>query len=185
MTSLALIIYCLIRVFFLYQKTQYIKAIIQILKCIGLYILGLCLSAPILIPSLAAFLNSSRESLGITSILFNIHNWLPDKTMILKYLAGFRCSSSNTYWAEIPFMEAIILFITLFFHKSKRNIQCILVLLTGSILWCLPITSYIASGFGNPYTRWIFILQFAYTVIFITTFQEILACRHFEYSGSR
>ena len=175
MTSLFLAVYCTMRLLFIYGLKD-IKIIAKtIVQCLYRYILGVLLAAPVLIPSIMAFLSSNRTELDVCEILFDVHNWIPDIELLKCFLTGYRFNSETVYWSGVPVMELLLIFMSVFFIKTKRDRQCILAVFLGILAWMMPITSYIASAFGNYYTRWVFMLQFLLCIVMICTLQNILA----------
>lgn len=148
MVSLALVPYCAVRLLRKHGLGSYQEIIKKCLWCIGYYLLGIFLAAPILLPSLDAFLGSLRTGVSPWNIIFGLENWLP--TMCKEFF---------------------------FLPRTKRNIQCMLAVVTGVLTWCIPVFGYLLNGFGvQTYTWWVFMLQFGFCVVLICVLEEAEAC---------
>lgn len=166
MSSLFLLVYCIIRCISIYgirQMPKIFKAAIISIRC---YLLGIMLAAPVLFPSLNAYLNSCRNSPDLRDSLLHIENYVLDKIKLFQYMRGWNTKLSNDYWMGIPLVQCISLIGSVFIYKSKRSRQCALAVILGTVFWCMPITSIVFSGFGTVYTRWVFLLYFVYAVVF-------------------
>ncbi len=172
MTSLFLLVYCIVRCISIYGIKQMPEILKMAVISIGCYLLGIMLAAPILLPSINAYLNSCRNSPDLRGNLFYIGNYLLNKDKWSQYIRGWNTKLANNYWTGIPLLQGISLAGAVFTYKSKRNRQCALAVILGTVFWCMPITSTILSGFGTVYTRWVYLLYFAYAVVFICFFER-------------
>ncbi len=171
MVSLALAVYCAVRLISRYGVYGYQEIIKKCLCCIGQYLLGIALSAPILLPSLTAFFGSLRTGVSPWDILFDIDNWMP--AMYKEFLIGVGGRIDTLYWAEIPILEMLALAAVFFLPRTKRNMQCMLAVLGGIAVWCIPVVGYILNGFGvQTYTRWVFMLQLGFCIVLICVLSE-------------
>lgn len=174
MISLYLVVYCIVRLFAKYWSNEHKQIIFMILRCIGGYLIGLCIASPIFITSVCAFLNSNRSNIDIFEVLLNAKNWIPSFELCKRFLLGFKNGTDFYYWYEVPILEFFLVGASLFFcKKSKKDMQCFLAAVIGAIAWSLPITSYVVSAF-SCYWRWSFMLQFTYCIIMICTFNNIV-----------
>lgn len=167
MTSLFLLVYCIIRCVSIYGIKQMPKIFKVAVTSIGSYLLGILLAAPILFPSIDAYLNSCRNSSDPKGNLLYIENYLLNKDKWFQYIRGWNIKLVNNYWTGIPLVQCACLIGAVFPHKSKRSRQCALAVIMGTVFWCMPITSIAFSGFGTVYTRWVFLLYFIYAVVFV------------------
>lgn len=174
MVSLFLIPYCIVRCISIYGIKNPGEICKAIAGCIGACLLGIMLACPILLPSINALFDSLRKSADLRGILLNPDNYLPSLDRFKTYITGWQRPHTENYWTAIPFIECIGLAGTVFLIKDKRGRQCILALLFGTILWCIPITSIVFSGFNKVYDRWAFLLYFTYAVVFAFSFGRIL-----------
>lgn len=120
MTSLILVLYLPIRLFF--KGFHFKQGIKTIFIAVLSYFMGMFLSAPFFFPSVESYFNSERKTESIQSILFNINNYIPNIDVdIFEYL-------KNPFYEPISLLSGILLVefvavILLFFFylKQKEN----------------------------------------------------------------
>lgn len=164
--------YCVIRNIFIYGKNIK-KIVLNCLKCMWSGILGIGLASPVFIPAVYIFFESNRSDINIWSVLLNIRNWIPSANLFIRFLKGFLCGTEFFYWSEVPIVEFILVAMSVFFVKTKRDKQCILAAVLGLAAWTMPITSYIASAFSANHNRWVFMMQFTYCIVMMCVMQNI------------
>lgn len=174
MASLFFGVYVIIRCLFIYGYRQIAMILKNMAYCISGYVLGILLAAPILLPSIDAFLNSYRSSISLQDILQEINNYIPNKEYFIEYIKGCHVEYTIEYWVGVPILQFICMFLSVFMLKKKRSRQCALAVVTGLFLWCIPMTRYVFSGFGNNYARYMFLMYFVYAVVFICCVDEII-----------
>ena len=171
MVSLYLIVYCLLRTYFFCNynlKTMCINC----LKCALFYLVVFSLSLPVSFLFIKGLLFSTRSNISAMDIIFDIRNWTPSINKMHAYLCGFL--PSKRYWSNIPVAVCIVLVISLFLWKGKKQKQCALACWIGSILIALPITYTLFSGFSNTYDRWHFLLIFSYLIVFTVNGNKLI-----------
>lgn len=165
MASLLLGVYLPLRLIF--KNTDFKTFCYTVLKSIYAYLLGLLLSAPFFLPSVYAYFNSERQTSGILEILMNKQNYIPHLNF------NFGDYLANPFYTDSPYLSGILmleflsLILLLFLPNNKKKTQCVLFFIIGFIAYVLPITGYIFNGFGQPYSRWVFILHLLFAGIFV------------------
>jgi uncharacterized membrane protein YfhO len=130
------------------KKNKFMSIILE-------YIVGICLSSVIFIPSIIGVFNSNRIGRVEASIFLTLRE-------CLAIIEGIQLP----YGEQMLSMSAIALISIMwtFFDKTKKiqKINIILLLITA----VMPIISLVMSGFGVIYERWeiVIILYFAYIV---------------------
>lgn len=168
--ALFLVVYCLVRTTFLYRKNVG-RALLECLKCGGVFLMGAVLSAPVTILFLQSLMWSARSELSIAQILLNPDNYIPSSHTIQHYLKGI--CPAVAYWSNIPVLVFLGGLVAVFRWRTPRQKQCALGVLLGSIGALVLITSYLFSGFGNCYDRWNYQLIFVFLVVFVVTAEEL------------
>ena len=79
MTSLFLVLYYIVRYISVYGIKKFSGIFKEIMICIGSYLLGVMLAAPILFPSICSFLNSARNTSDPKGSLLYVGNYLLNK----------------------------------------------------------------------------------------------------------
>ena len=176
MTSLALGVYCVVRIIAIDGRVDIKKIIGTGFRLLGWYLLGLGLAAPILFQALDAFLSSERNSQAL-SVITNISNYIPSIKALAKF-AVFSIVPRNLNHYE--FGITIFHWVAVFFvvkkaitRKEKKDIQLGVGILLTVIAVALPITGYMFNGFGETNTRWFYLVQFLATVILAVGNEEI------------
>ncbi len=171
MVSLYLIMYCLIRTFFFYNHNLKVMSV-NCLKCALSAVIGFILSLPISFWFIQGLLFSTRSDISVIDVIFNIDNWKPSIDKIIRYFGGFL--PLKWYWGNIPVVVCIVLVISLFLWKDRKQKQCAVACWIGPILVALPITYALFSGFSGAYDRWYFLLVFSYLIVFTINGNRII-----------
>ena len=166
MCALFLVVYCLVRSFFISGKADIEGMLTGCLGCAALFVLGLACSAPVLFPSVFAFLSSARSSsLGIGQ-LFVLGNYIPS-------LSRRFVSDANIMNAMRNYPVLIAAASTFFLAKDKRIIQLRIATVTLLVLLYVPITAIVFNGFSNPRDRWVFEAQFVLCAAFAVAIDKV------------
>ncbi len=172
MSSLALAVYCILRLLFKNGRSK----IKQSIKCLGLllalYILGIILASPFLIPSINAYLNSERNGDTISTIT-NSSLYKPSISNIRDFL---KCSINvtKTYAMGIGIAQWCLIIISIFRPNTKRNIQIKLGLIITFIAISMPVTYWLFNGFGESNSRWYYIVHFFFMIVFVCTLSDMI-----------
>ena len=145
-----------------------LKKVLGVLSC---FLVGVLLSAVVLLPSVYAFLNNSRvgESAGqIGSLLhFDLsYYWLVFQGFFIPYI-------KPGYSSRIGLNPVMFLALgSLFLPKASVKHKIMLGLSTAMLM--IPFFGKILNGFGYVSNRWSFVIVFYFCAIFVESFTEII-----------
>ena len=175
MVSLALALYCIVRIASIYGRLDINAIFNNCIKLLGVYLLGIGLSAPILFQALDAFLFSERNS-RVLDIITNFSSYIPSikaltvfcfRTLAPKNF-GYNLGITILHW-----LATLYIFINAIrFHKN-RNKQLAIGILISAIAVALPITGYLFNAFSETNTRWYFLIHFLAAVILAAALDDI------------
>ncbi len=151
MNTLMMALYLLVRLIFLHG-TDVKRILSEIFKLIGVYFWGMALSGVILLPTVYAFLTSSRtgEQSGLTSLF--AYGWSYYETLFDELTAAV---PSGHNWAILGFAGLTLLSIVLlFFQKEKRFLPLKTGVIICTVMICVPLFGKIMNGFGYVTNRW-------------------------------
>ena len=164
MCALGLIVYCAVRALFTREGVW--QAALACGKCAGIFLLGLCLASPVLLPSLMSFLSSARSgSLGAGQ-LFILSNYIPSLTR--RFVSDVNVMNGMRNYPVM--IGAASLF---FVSKDRRMIQLRIAVAALLVLLYLPITAIVMNGFSNPRDRWVFEAQLVLCAAFAVAADRI------------
>ncbi len=184
MTSLALVVYCVVRMSVINGKIKITKKMFDnCLKLLGEYILGIGLAAPILFQAIAAFGSSERNSRAVSAFK-NISNCFLSKSALktfvtrslfsdLKSAHSYELGVTVFHWAAI-----LYIFIKAIVSRGNRDIQLVIGIVLTAAAVSLPVTGYVFNGFSNmgssdAPTRWYFLVHFFAAVILAVSMDEL------------
>ncbi|MBP5384806.1 MAG: YfhO family protein [Lachnospiraceae bacterium] len=166
MCGIFLVVYCVIRLCFRHGRTDRKAIVSKCLQCALLFVLGIALSAPILLPSLMTFLSSERTTASPLSQLLRLSNYIP--------------SLNRNFVSDANVMNAIrnypvmLLSAALFFLPATGRIRQLRIAVASLfVLLYLPITAIALNGFSNPRDRWVFEAQFVLCIAFAVVLSEL------------
>lgn len=154
MLCLLVFIYAIIRYFSLYQDNHLRHIFYFLGKFIFNVIIGIAISAIILLPVISFFLSTSRSEYkiafdGLYSISYYLSSFL-----------NFNSYNFGGYWTICAYTSLSLISIFVLFIKRK-NIALKVGFIILTIVICLPIGGYIFNGFSYVSNRW----QFGYSFI--------------------
>ncbi len=156
---LFLIVYCAVRSLFIYGHKDLFSALKRCMICALEFLLGICCSLPVLLPSLFAFLSSNRGASSVAATLFNYTFYLPSLDRSFVSDANIMNSIRN-----YPVMlSAVALFLL---PANKRNKQLRILVVSLLVLLYLPITARAFNGFADARDRWVFEAQLCLCIVF-------------------
>lgn len=164
MMTILLILYAFIRFFELYQE----KRIKQFFQAVGrateYYILGIGLSAVVLLPSVYSFLTATRAGYSNYN---GSYTWPWYRTRLLRFIAP------PGGWDDMAF-ASIVLFsvILLFFSKQKLALKQITVL--SLLIYLTSIGGLIMNGFQYASNRWTFGLVLVLSFVVVEMLPDLL-----------
>ncbi|MBT9903641.1 YfhO family protein [Anaerostipes hadrus] len=157
MLTIFSVIYAWIRFYKYTEKDRIKNFFLTILKFGGYYVLGICMAAVILIPSVIGFLGNGRYGSGTdwrTLLIYPGKYYL----MFLENFVGYGNVGSNTNTGYLPIVGIVVLF-TLFSKRMKHKKYCLAFL--GSVVALIfPIFGYVFNGLSYANNRWAFVLSF-------------------------
>lgn len=178
MSSLVLIVYCLVRFIFVYsakarteedtrrRQTAYtIKhTLSSCIYCACVYVSGILVASPIFILSVRAFMGSERTT-DIFDIIFNYHYYVPHLSTLVSSLKSTVIPDRYNIALGayvIEWISAVILFIKC---RGRRYLQLKIGVVLSIIAMSVNITGYLFNAFSENNGRWIFIVHFLFAVI--------------------
>ena len=157
MLTIFAVIYAWIR-FYEYVKEDRIRKFFQTVgQFIGYYVLGIAMSAVVLLPSVIGFLGNGRYGNGVdilTLIVYPVKYYI----LLLDNIIGYGNAGNNTNVGYLPIAGIAVLFV-LFSQRMKHKkykaafIACIIAL-------AFPIFGFAFNGFSYASNRWSFVLSF-------------------------
>ncbi|MCR5485910.1 MAG: YfhO family protein [Lachnospiraceae bacterium] len=178
MCGISLAVYCLVRLYFIHGL-KWKEILDGCLKCLWPFLLGLGLSAPILLPSLLIVGNSDRTGFPIYYVVFNYHNYIPRVNEELMASLLHPRDSQMSYLGGLTLLEILGFFGVFFLKKGRRKNQLLLLFAVVLISLHFPIITCLFNAFADTYNRWVFLIHFSLGVIFAAVFEEGLGmlCR--------
>lgn len=157
MISLVIAIYGLILIIQKYKKDGVKKIILKIMQVLFYSIIGIMISAVILLPTAIEFLNSERSSEGgIQPYTISYYRKLINN--ILNY-------SEGSYWVYTGVQSIIMISLPIFIRNRKKDYPIFLTLLILIIPLLVSNIGSIFCGFSYPNNRWTFIIAFIFSYI--------------------
>lgn len=157
MLTIFSVIYAWIR-FYKYEKGQGIKRFFQVVgKFAGYYMLGIAMSAVILLPSVIGFLGNGRNGVGVdwmTLIIYPVKYYV----LFIENSVGYGNIGNNTNAGFLPIAGIAVLF-TLFSDRMKHR-KYKMAYITSLIALAFPIFGFAFNGFSYASNRWSFVLSF-------------------------
>lgn len=167
MLTIFTVIYAWIR-FYAYIKEERVKKFFLTLgKFIGFYILGIGMSAVVLLPSVIGFLGNGRYGAGVdwaTLIVYPAKFYI----LVLSNFIGYGNVGNNTNVGYLPIAGIAVLFV-LFSQRMKHRkyraafLACIIAL-------AFPIFGFAFNGFSYASNRWSFAFSFIIALLVAETY---------------
>ncbi len=153
MLSVFMFLYAVFRFFMIFGKLSLKETAVWLLKFIGYYLLGLCLAAFTLFPSIMLVLSSSRVGVETSvPILYNQkYYWDLFSTLI--------ASGGTSYWTVLSYSYiGLLSCIVLFMQKEYRALKAGIIILL--VMVCVPFFGHFMNGFSYVTNRFIWGLSF-------------------------
>ena len=155
MLTIFTVIYALIRFYQYYTKERLKNFFVLLRNFAGYYILGVALSAVILLPAVYGFLGNGRGG-------GQVHNLIayPFKYYILflENFVGYGNSGQSTNVGFIPIAGIVVLF--LMYSRRMKHKKYKMAFVGCIIFLALPVFGYIFNGFSYVTNRWSFVFTF-------------------------
>ncbi len=142
-----------------------------ILRLIGIGMVGVLLSACVLLPTIHAFLDNYRQGVasGYTASLLH-YEWkyyfkLPEAMFAAHYQPGYSTALGLNIAVFLPL-------VLLFFRKGEQTeLKCLLLL--SLLMLCMPLAGRIMNGFGYATNRWCYAVPFYVGVVLVEMFDAV------------
>ena len=151
MLTVAAVVYALIR-FPEYKEAGFFRTLGRFS---GWYLLGIGLSAVILLPVLIAFSGNARTTSDVNYFSIFLYKKSYYKQIFLQF-AGFQkiYKGTNLNYAALGYCAIIALFL----KRDKKRFSYKVAVVLGIVSLLSPVFAYILHGFSYPMNRWTFIL---------------------------
>lgn len=170
MLTIFSVIYAWIR-FYKYVEENRIKNFFLTILQFGIYyVLGICMAAVILIPSVIGFLGNGRYGSGAdwkTLLVYPGKYYL----MFIENFVGYGNMGSNTNTGYLPIAGIVVLF-TLFSQRMKHK-KYRLAFVASIIALIFPVFGYAFNGFSYANNRWAFALSFIVALLTAEMFPRL------------
>lgn len=170
MLTIIIFLYALIRFFDCYKEER-LSTFFRILwRGILYYLLGILLSAILLLPMIYAFINNGRidgASQDIGLLLYPISYY----KRLYKYVFSLGFNAGNWSFISIGVTAAFGIYVAFTKKQKTRSIQ-ILTLLAAMFL-CIPFFGYLLNGFAYVSNRWTFALALLLAYIVTDTYEDL------------
>lgn len=164
------VLYVILRLIYIYVKEKSIKnAFINLFKIALCSVIGLLMSAVILIPVLATFFEDSRLSADYSYNLFYIIDYyrsLPSVIVSAEYIDG--------YQTIIGASSICLVSVGMLFIKKKERIQEKISLIFLTLLLLTPVAAHIINGFSYVANRWTWAYMLLLAYIVSVTFEDVI-----------
>lgn len=166
MLVLITVIYVIFRVLALYDIKNIKKAIKAIMHIFVSSIIGVFLSATILLPVILLFLDTDRSKIKRTFNLFYNNEYF------LNLLKGFTSAEFIGKHTVLCYASlALISIVILFLKKGHNSLKIGIVLFTAFL--CIPFAGHVFNGFSYASNRWVFAYGMLVAFIVVTVLQDI------------
>ena len=165
MMTILLVLYAIIRFFSIYQTNRIKEFICALLRAAGSYVLGIGVSAIIMFPSLASFLDASRS--GFTNYTGSYdQGWY--RTQALRFI------SPPGSWSALSFAAIALFAITVLFlsNKDKRTLK--IITFVTFFIYLSSIGCLVMNGFQYSSERWTFGVALVVAYIVVETLPDLL-----------
>ncbi len=161
------VLYVAWRVLVVYSKAEIKRTLCSLGKITAYSILGTAMSAVILLPTILAFLNSSRtESNYVYDLLYTISDY---EGVVGGFLS---VTTGNHEWTYMGYGAlALIAVFVLFMQKGHRDVKVAFAVLT--LMTLLPTAGHIMNGFSYVSNRWIWGYSFFVAYIIVLKWRSL------------
>ncbi len=169
MLVLFTVLYVLFRLFMLYDKKQVGQAAVMVLQMFGYAVIGVMLSAGVLLPVLYLFFGDPRSGSGY------VHDLFYPRSYYARFLSSFVTFDTPGYWNFMGYSAVALLSVAVLFFGKKKNaaLKCAFLLLTGFLL--LPAAGRVFNGFSYVTNRWVWGYSMLVAFILVVTWEDMLA----------
>lgn len=157
MLSLIIAIYGIVLAIHTYKKEGLNKIIKILIKTLIFSIIGVMISAVVLLPTGIDFINSERIATNIV-YSYNIFHYR-------YFVNNLIAVNEHGYWVYIGVQSLILLSLPWFIRNRKENYPLFITMLILFIPLLISQVGSIFCGFGYPNNRWSFVIAFIFSFI--------------------
>lgn len=170
MSSLALGVYCLIRVGCTYgfKKSGGRRIIMRLL---GFYCVGIVIVSPVFYPAVKAFFNSER-TIDIHAVLTTWYLYKPSLQRIRDFCMLSIKPDDFNYMLGVLVVEYLVILLYLVRTRQARRRQIVMSLIVSLVVVMLPMSDWLFNGFAEANLRWVYILHMMLAVIFVAALSD-------------
>lgn len=168
MLTAVAVIYAFIR-FPVYKEDGFFKTLARFT---GWYMLGIGISAIILLPVLIGFMGNARGSSGVNYFMMWFYPKKYYKGLILQSI-GYKNVARGTTLNYIALSYCAV--IAMFLKCNKKRASYKAAAIISAICLLSPICSYVLHGFSYPVSRWIFAVSFVVGAIIMEVYPDLLS----------
>lgn len=177
MLTIFTFLYALIR-FFSYIHEKYVPNFFKILgRFSGYYILGIGLSAVILLPAVIGFLGNAR---GSETVSVGIFYPLRYYSRILLNFFGFENTGSSAFLSFVPVAGLAVLLLFVKKSKDKKYTALKTGLILALIFLSIRVFGYAFNGFAYVTNRWSLVIGFIVAFIFVEMYPSLFSLTNRE-----
>ncbi|MBS7007105.1 YfhO family protein [Anaerostipes sp.] len=172
MLTVFTVLYALIR-FFSYVRENYLTNFFRIVgRFLGYYLLGLGLSAVILLPSVIGFLGNGRSSENISVGMFYPMRYY---SRVLLNFVGFGNSGNSVSLSFVPMAGLAVLLLFAAKNKDKKYTPLKVAFGLAVIFLSVKVFGYGLNGFAYVTNRWTFVIGFVVAYIFVEMYPRLFS----------
>ena len=170
MLSVIIFIYALVRFYDCYKEERIKNFFLVVSKSVLYYLLGILLSAVLLLPMIYAFMNNGRiegASQAVNLFLYPMEYYklLYQNLLSLGFQAG--------HWSYISVGVVGALCACAALMREKKNRTVITLLIISVVFMCIPLFGYFMNGFSYVANRWTFVFAFLIAYIVADSYESI------------
>ncbi len=169
MSTIAVGVFILVRTLNYYKEKRILALAKCIGKSIGVYVIGVMMSAVVFLPAITGYLSSSRSDSSVVVKNF----WSYGRDYYRKMFA-YLISPPAITWSFVG-MSAVILFaIALMFRKKNGvSLELRVTFTIALIFMLLPVGGYVMNGFSYTSGRWLFIFALVSAIAVVEMFPHL------------
>lgn len=163
------VLYAVFRCFMLYRDHRVREMGLAVLRMGGFALIGVAMSAVLLLPVLAAFLGDNRLTSAYAYQMCYHYSYY--EQLLNTYLT----TSGSGHWTFLCFTPGMVLAVFLLFCQKKkyRALKSAFLLLTVFLL--LPICGRVLNGFSYATNRWCWAYSFLCCLILVVMWPKLMA----------
>jgi len=174
MISILLLIYTLIRSFFVYDIFSWKSLMKDVIKFGGYYLIGILMAGAIAFPNINALFMSTRTAIPRDiSLLYPL-------TRYQNFILTFISSGSPGTWTHMGYASIsliAVVYLMLFTRKKKEQLQLRLGFAILTIILLFPYLGHVMHGFSYVSNRWMWGYSFLIAFIVTSLLPELIKIR--------